>query len=138
MPEGLGLADNDVRDKGIDGLARLVRDLRADGGCFKQRPIAGVRLDESAADAALAPHSQQQTLHNRHIACQQFDPGNSADAATAQTIKSAAMPPVRISRFFCAVIKSPARMAFYKAYHMKETIAGIALSACSGPQHMVL
>lgn len=40
--------------------------------------------------------------------------------------------------FFCAVIKSPARMAFYKAYHMKETIAGIALSACSGPQHMVL
>ena len=59
-------------------------------------------------------------------------------AATAQTIKSAAMPPVRISRFFCAVIKSPARMAFYKAYHMKETIAGIALFACSGPQHMVL
>ena len=30
---------------------RFVRDLRADGGRFKQRPIAGVRLDKSAADA---------------------------------------------------------------------------------------
>ena len=29
-------------------------------------------------------------------------------AATAQTIKSAAKPPVRISRFFCAVTKSSA------------------------------
>ena len=33
-------------------------------------------------------------------------------AETAQTIRSATMPPVRISRFFCAVTKSPAQMGF--------------------------
>lgn len=33
----------------------LVRDLRADSGCLKQRPIAGVRQDESSADTAFDP-----------------------------------------------------------------------------------
>ena len=66
-----------VRHGGRLHAKRLVHDLCADAGRFKQRPIAGVRLDESTADAALDPRGKEQTLHDGHVAGQQFDPGGS-------------------------------------------------------------
>lgn len=67
----------------IPYLIRIVCDLCTDGSCFKELPIPGIGLNQTAPDAAFQHGSEKQAEYHGHI------PGNGLQPRQAQGIEYA-------------------------------------------------